>query len=216
MATFPSGLYETYSWDNLGQMTRRTDRKGNAVYYYYDYQNQLYQKLYPDSSTVNYTYDAAGRLTQVQDKNYLGNVVTGTYGFAYDNMGRLTSTTTNYVFDTAGTYTVQYGYDAASNRATMTDPQSGATHYNYDTLNRLSSLNDPQSNNFTFQYDALSRRTQLTRPNGVNTNYAYDNLSRLLSVLHQVGSTTLDGASYSYDAAGNRTSKTNHLNGVEP
>ena len=51
----------------------------------------------------------------------------------------------------------------------------------------------------------------MTRPNGVNTNYSYDNLSRLLSVLHQVGSTTLDGASYTYDAAGNRTSKTNYL-----
>jgi YD repeat-containing protein len=47
----------------------------------------------------------------------------------------------------------------------------------------------------------LSRRTQLTRPNGINTNYAYDSLSRLLSVLHQSGSTTVDGASYTYDPA---------------
>jgi len=41
----------------------------------------------------------------------------------------------------------------------------------------------------------------------VNTNYSYDNLSRLTSILHQVGSTTLDGASYTYDAAGNRLSR---------
>jgi DNA primase len=34
----------------------------------------------------------------------------------------------------------------------------------------------------------------------------------LLSVLHQAGSTTLDGAGYDY--AGNRTSKTNYLNGI--
>ncbi len=60
----------------------------------------------------------------------------------------------------------------------------------------------------------LSRRTQLTRPNGINTNYSYDNLSRLLSVLHQVGATTVDGASYTYDPAGNRTTKTNYLNGI--
>jgi RHS repeat-associated protein len=33
-------------------------------------------------------------------------------------------------------------------------------------------------------------------------------------VLHQTGSTTLDGASYGYDYAGNRTSKTNYLNGT--
>jgi RHS repeat-associated protein len=33
-------------------------------------------------------------------------------------------------------------------------------------------------------------------------------------VLHQAGSTTLDGAGYTYDFAGSRTSKTNYLNGI--
>jgi RHS repeat-associated protein len=42
----------------------------------------------------------------------------------------------------------------------------------------------------------------------VNTTYGYDPVSRLLSILHKLGSTTLDGASYTYDNAGNRTSKT--------
>jgi YD repeat-containing protein len=54
----------------------------------------------------------------------------------------------------------------------------------------------------------------LTRPNGINTNYGYDAVSHLLSVLHQQGNTTLDGASYTYDSAGNRQTKTNYLNGV--
>jgi len=56
--------------------------------------------------------------------------------------------------------------------------------------------------------NSVGRRTSLTRPNGVNTSYSYDSLSRLLSVLHQANSATLDGVSYVYDAAGNRTSKT--------
>jgi len=153
---------------------------------------------------VNYSYDPAGRLTQVADS---GTGSTGTYSFAYDNMNRLISTTTDYSFDSAGAFTVQYGYDAASNRTSMTDPQGGQTTYGYDTLNRLTSLSYG-SQTFGFGYDALSRRTSLTRPNGVSTSYDYDNLSRLLSVLHTSGSTTLDGASYTYDTAGNRTSKT--------
>ncbi len=33
-------------------------------------------------------------------------------------------------------------------------------------------------------------------------------------MVHQAGMNTLDGASYAYDAAGNRTAKTNYLNGV--
>jgi RHS repeat-associated protein len=199
-AVFPSGYYETYNWDGYRtHLTRRTDRDGNGHTYFYDVQNRLYQW----DGYLTATYDPAGRMTQVQS-GYDGS----TWTFAYDDMGRLTQAGTNYGFDSAGNYTVKYGYDAASNRTSMTDPQNGVTTYTYDTLNRLTNVQDPQSHNFGFSYDALSRRTQLTRPNGVNTNYSYDALSHLLSVLHQAGSTTVDGAQYTYDAAGNRTSKT--------
>ena len=82
------------------------------------------------------------------------------------------------------------------------------TTYTYDALNRLTNLGNSWAGTFGFYYDNLSRRTQLTRPNGVTTTYNYDQLSRLLSVVRQAGSTTLDGASYTYDNAGNRLSKT--------
>src|SRR4029077_14661290 len=119
------------------------------------------------------------------------------------------SATTNCAFLSIGNKTVSYGYDAASNRTSMTDPQSLSTAYGYDNLNRLNSLAfTGQNPGFTFGYDGLSRRTSLTRPNGVNTTYGYDPVSRLLSILHKLGSTTLDGASYTYDNAGNSTSKT--------
>jgi RHS repeat-associated protein len=201
--TFPSGLYETYIFDALDNLTSRTDRNGNRTTFYYDGLNRLYRKIHvADWSEVDYTYDAASRLTQVTDGS-------GTYTFGYDNMNRLTSTGVNYTFDSAGNYTVQYGYDAASNRTSMKDPQNLSTTYSYDTLNRLSSLAfNGQNPGFGFGYDLLSRRTSLTRPNGVNTSYNYDSVSRLLSVIHQLGSTTIDGASYTYDSAGNRNSKT--------
>src|SRR5258708_31749860 len=48
----------------------------------------------------------------------------------------------------------------------------------------------------------------MTRPNSVSTLYAYDNLSRLQSVLHQLSGSTIDGATYIVDNAGNRTAKT--------
>src|SRR6185437_16021976 len=80
--------------------------------------------------------------------------------------------------------------------------------------NRLTSLTDSLTGQFGFGYDALSRRTSLNRPNGVNTSYKYDSLSHLLSVLHQAGTVTLDGDSYTYDNAGNRITKVNSLNNV--
>ena len=148
--------------------------------------NRLTQKSYPDTSTVNYTYDNDSRLTQVTDP-------TGTYQFTFDNMGRLTGTSTQYAFLTSRTLTTSYGYDAASNRTTFTDPENGSSSYVYDTLNsgfrspvdsigvprpdRLQTLTPPTAygtGSFGLGYDALSRRTSLTRPNTVNTTYGYD------------------------------------------
>ena len=132
-------------------------------------------------------------------------------------MGRLIGTTTSYSFLTGRNFTNAYTYDAASNRTAFTDPESGSTSYSYDTLNRLTSLAPPSafgSGSFGFSYDALSRRTQMTRPNSVATNYSYDNLSRLTSVLHQLSGSTIDGASYTLDSAGNRTAKVDQLAAV--
>jgi RHS repeat-associated protein len=182
-------------------------KSSQAIQYVYDALYRLTSKTYPDTTSVEYTYDLVGKVKSVTDP-------TGVYGFAYDNMGRLISTTTQYTFLPGPTFTNAYTYDAASNRKSLTAPDSSISTYGYDTLNRLNELANSWAGSFGFSYDALSRRTQLTRPNGINTNYGYDSVSHLLSVLHQAGTTTLDGASYTYDPAGNRSSKGNYLNGV--
>ncbi len=205
--TFPSTLFESYGYDADGNLTSKTDRKNQTIQYVYDALNRLTSKAYPDSTSANYVYDLVGKIQQVTDP-------TGTYAFAYDNMGRLIGTSTQYSFLPGHNFQNSYTYDAASNRTSLTAPDGSTNTYVYDTLNRLWTLTNSLTGQFGFGYDALSRRTQLTRPNGVNTNYNYDSVSHLLSVLHQTGSTTLDGASYTYDYAGNRTSKTNYLNGT--
>ncbi len=159
---------------------------------------------------MNCTYDLDSRLTQVSDP-------TGTYSFTFDNMGRLIGTATSYTFLPGRNFTTSYTYDKASNRTGFTDPEGGSTTYVYDTLHRLQTLTPPTafgSGSFGFSYDALSRRTQMTRPNNVTTNYAYDNLSRLTSVLHQLAGSTIDGAMYTVDNAGNRTAKTDQRTAV--
>ena len=213
--TFPSTLYETYGYDAVGNLTSKTDRKNQTIQYVYDALNRLTSKTYPDQTSANYVYDLVGKIKQVTDP-------TGVYGFAgacpersrRDNMGRLTGTTTQYSFLPGYNFQNAYAYDAASNRTWLVAPDGSSNQYSYDALNRLQTLTNSLTGQFGFGYDALSRRTQLTRPNGINTNYGYDAVSHLLSVLYQSGSTTLDGASYTYDYAGNRTSKTNYLNGV--
>jgi RHS repeat-associated protein len=207
---FPSSYSEYYGYDANNNLTSKTDRKSNTIDYSYDELNRLTQKTYPDTTTVAYTYDLVGKTTQVVDP-------TGTYSFSYDNMGRLTGTTTAYSFLTGRNFTTSYTYDAASNRAGFTDPESGSTSYSYDTLNRLTTLAPPSaftSGSFGFSYDALSRRTQMTRPNSVTTNYSYNSLSNLTSVLHQLSGSTIDGASYTVNSVGNRTAKVDQLAAV--
>jgi RHS repeat-associated protein len=201
---FPSSQIETYAYDANNNLTSKTDRKGQTIGYIYDSLNRLIQKNYPDSSNVEYVYDLVGKIKSVTDP-------TGTYALAYDNMGRLIGTTTSYSFLTARNFTTAYAYDKASNRTGFTDPENGSTNYAYDTLNRLTTLTPPSAfttGSFGFSYDALNRRTQMTRPNSVTTNYSYDNLSHMLSVLHQLSGSTIDGASYTVDNTGNRTAKT--------
>jgi RHS repeat-associated protein len=199
--TFPSNYVETYAYDAVNNLTSKTDRKGQTIQYLYDALNRLTQKSYPDSTSVEYVYDLVGKIQQVADP-------TGTYGYSYDNMGRLIGTTTQYSFLTSQTFSNSYTYDAASNRTGFTAPDTSTNTYGYDSLNRLTNLANSWAGLFGFSYDALSRRTQMTRPNGVSSSYSYDNLSHLLSVLHQVGGSTIDGASYTVDPVGNRTAKT--------
>jgi RHS repeat-associated protein len=204
---FPSSLAETYTYDAIGNLTSKTDRKQQTIGYVYDALNRLTHKGYPDSTGVDYVYDLVGKVKQVTDPS-------GTYGFAYDNMGRLIGTTTQYSFLPGHSFTTSYGYDSASNLISTTNPDGSTNRYTYDTLNRLTNLTNSWAGQFGFGYDVLSRRTSLNRPNGVNTSYSYDSLSRLLSVLHQAGGATIDGASYVLDNAGNRTSMQNLMNGV--
>jgi RHS repeat-associated protein len=205
--TFPSALAETYTYDAGNNLLTRTDRNNHTINYSYDQLNRLVQKSYPDTTAVNYTYDNDSRLTLVTDP-------TGSYQFTFDNMGRLTGTTTQYAFLTGRSFTTSYSYDTTSNRVGFTDTAGNTSAYAYDALDRLQTLTPPAAvggGQFGFRYDGLSRRTSLTRPNNVTTNYTYDNLSQLLSVLHQVGGNTIDGATYTLDAAGNRTAKTDQL-----
>ncbi|MGB8848729.1 MAG: hypothetical protein WCC76_03365, partial [Candidatus Acidiferrales bacterium] len=129
-------------------------------------------------------------------------------------MGRLIGTTTTYSFLSNTPFTTSYSYDANSNRTGFTAPDGSTNSYSYDTLNRMSNLTSSWAGSFGVSYDALGRRTQLTRPNGIATYDSYDSLSRPLSVLHKTGGSTIDGASYTLDSAGNRTAKTDYLASV--
>ncbi len=187
---------EAYTYDNNGNVATVTDRKGQVTTYTYDSLNRKTKATYQDGTSTNYTYDAGNRLTQVQEKDS-GGTVTATITRAYDGLDRLTQEVT-------ARGQVDYTYDNASRRTSMTVAGQTAVTYTYDNANRLTTITQGTST-VTIAYDDADRRTSLTLPNGNSVIYAYDAASQLTSLTYKSGATVIGDLTYTYDAAGNRT-----------
>jgi RHS repeat-associated protein len=168
----------------------------------------------PDGSTYKYLYDAAHRLTQIEDKagdtidysyDATSNVaavnvydpaktLTRTHSYTYDAGNRLASETGA----TAGEKTT-YVYDNEGNLLTRTDPLGHASTYAYDALNRRISFLDPLHNKTDYSYNENDDLTAVIDPRGLETIYTYDGLDDQTGVKSpDTGETTR-----TFDAAGN-------------
>lgn len=185
---------ETYTYDNNGNLATVTDRKSQTTTNTYDPLNRRTKTTFQDGTSTNYTYDAGNRITQVQEKD-ASNVVTATITRTYDGLDRLTQEVT-------AEGTVNYTYDNASRRATMTVVGQPQVTYTYDNANRLTNIQ--QGTNIIIAYDDADRRTSVTYPNTNKVEYLYNVASELTTVTYKRGTTTLGTLLYTYDAVGNR------------
>ena len=153
--------------------------------------------------TSAYTYDAAGRLTQLQQNDGSSNPL-ASYVYTYDAAGNLTSETlnggtpTNYTYDATNQLTndttTSYSYDANGNR-TMAGYSTGAN-------NQITS-----DGTWTYTYDNEGNIVKKSKGASAETwTYAYDNLNRLVHVEDRAtdGGTLIEQVNYIYDVLGNR------------
>jgi RHS repeat-associated protein len=194
---YPGGAYETFTYDTGGRLATRVDRKNVTTTYAYDALNRLTGKTYSDGTTpaVSYTYTTAGQLSTAANG-------TDTLTWTYDLSGQLTSEQSS-----KNSSTVAYTYDLGGNRLSLSLDGQVFVTYAYDDASRLTTITRGSSS-FTFGYDNANRRTSLGYPNGVNTTYSYDTLSRLTNLTAAISGTTVTSSAYTYDAAGNRLTKT--------
>jgi RHS repeat-associated protein len=193
---YADGSTVYFNYDGVGNRLNMSDSTGNTNYVF-DQLNRLTSVTDPASHTLSMSYDAASNQTRMIYPD--GRIV----NYNYDNDNRLSSVT-----DWASR-TTSYSYDAAGNLIKMNLPNHVITTYTYDADNRMIALSNtgPAGVISAFQYtrDALGNRTGVTSSGGAvetgNSNYSYDSMGRLLSATYPDGST----ATYSYDAAGNRS-----------
>lgn len=181
----------------------------------------LVQRLtQPDGSYVNFTYNAAQRLTDVTDN--VGNTIHYTLDKAgnrikeetkdssavlrrqlsrlYNSLGEQTQ------HKDAGNHITGTTYDADGNPNLVTDPLSRVVDHDYDPLNRIArTVQDPGGigAETTYQYDALDNVTRVTDPKGLQTNYSYNGFGDVT----QLTSPDTGLTQYGYDSAGNLDSR---------
>ncbi len=180
-----------YSYDADGNRITMTTPWGNFAYAY-DNANRLTRITNPQNGHFDFDYDLASRRTEL---TYPNGVITT---YAYDDAGQATSIVHRKGAGGPIIARADYQYDLAGNRTSMTD-QDGLHAFDYDDLHRLTEALHPSTNTLvqaeTFSYDAVGNRLA----DAQITGYTYDNADRL---------TQSSSFTYTYDADGNMTSRT--------
>jgi RHS repeat-associated protein len=218
--TDANGVLTTLTYDLRQRLTSRTVGTESTTFAYWP-TGLLKKVTLPDASYLEYTYDAAHRLTDVTDSDgnrihyTLDNMGNRTGEQAYDPSNALARTRTR-VFDTlnrlqkdigaAGTaaVTTTYGYDNNGNQTSIAAPLGRDTTQGYDELNRLSSVTDPLSGVTQYGYNALDQLISVTDPRSLQTSYSYNALGDLT----QQTSPDTGVTNNTYDSGGNLATST--------
>ncbi|PKO22248.1 MAG: hypothetical protein CVU38_10440, partial [Chloroflexi bacterium HGW-Chloroflexi-1] len=156
------------------------------------------------------SFDAAGRLTRLQDPN--GNAQTLTYeptGAALPAGAWGLTTRLAGISDPSGrSWTLSYGADGYVNR--VTDPLGRAYTLAHDAVGNLTAVTDPLGRTTTYRYDENHLLIGYTYPAGNSTALAYDAERRLIGhtdALGQEQTATYSASANTFtDERGNATS----------
>ena len=163
------------------------------------------------TNTQAFTYDAANNQLTAGDNS-------GAYTMTYDALDRMSTEQEPFGLS------LTFGYDAASDRVTVTDSFQGVTTSTFDALGRLTERQfggtAQTALHMVLTWTADDQLATLTRYDdqsgsvlaGTST-YGYDNAQRLTSLLDTDGNNnTLASYLYAYDPGSRLTSQT--INGV--
>ena len=224
--TDPNGYVTDMTYDARGRLLTSTIAAGSnsaaTTTFEYDGVGNATKIILPSLNELNYTYDAAQRLTRITDRQ--GHYIQ----YTLDNLGNRTQEdvfssgdvlrrTQSRVFDQLSrmiqsiggeNQLTVFGYDGNGNQVSKLDPLGRNSTSEYDSLQRLIKQTDADTNDTLYAYDTQDNLTQVTDPRGIVTSYTYDGFN----FLTQLDSKDTGITIYTNDDAGNRTSKTSARN----
>ena len=199
--TRPDNSLVTFTYDLAGRPVKVTDPLGNISSFAYDPAYRLTSETDALNKSVTYSYDLMSNLIAATDR--LGQ----TTNVDYDEFNR--PVTVTYPPAVAGGTRLQETteYDTAGNVTRRTDTAGRVTTFEYDNANRLVKVTDPVLQTTQYEYNARSNMTAVVDALGQRYTFAYDTLGR-------VNAATRAGLmmTVAYDAAGNRTQRTDFNN----
>ncbi|WP_329370654.1 RHS repeat-associated core domain-containing protein [Streptomyces sp. NBC_01483] len=127
-------------------------------------------------------YDGVGNMTSATDANH------HTSQFTYDAAGTITQET--QPVDATTSITTTFGYDQAGNQTRFTDGRGNSWRYTYTPWGQQEKEIQPTTAKYTstadstttYAYDADGQLTNKTLPGGVTTSMSYDSMGQLTSV----------------------------------
>lgn len=222
--TDANGVVTTITYDERQRLKSRTAAGETTTMFYYP-TGLVQQVVMPDNSFLNYTYDAAHRLTEISDSEGNKTVYTldamgnRTAENVYDPSNALTRTRTR-VFDSLSrlyqdlsasgsvAQTTTFGYDANGNQTTIAAPMGRNATNAYDELNRLKQVTDANNGVTQFGYNALDQLISVTDPRNLQTTYGYNALGDMTTQVSPDTGTTTN----TYDSGGNLKTTTDARN----
>ena len=112
---------ESFSYDGKGRLASWRKSDGTVVNYAYDVLDRTTNIFHQGTSKIRYTYDALGRLTEMNDQ-------VGRSRYTYSAGSDLLRVEDGYG------RAIQYGYDLANQLVSKTAPQQGLTSFVYNAL----------------------------------------------------------------------------------
>jgi len=232
----PSGGQVTFQADAQGRMIKATDPAGNAATFSYNADGYLTDAVTPGGTEVSQARDQRGNVTAITfggatttwDYDDLDRVTstTGPDGavtsYAYPGASRIPSAVTDAngavmrftVSDglllartNADGNTFSFGYDAAGNMVSVTNPLAEVSRFGYDPAGNLIQQTTPSDQTTSFSYDSAGRLTGVTNPASQTSSYRYSPGGLLLEITDATGASTVNA----YDEAGRLTSVTDTL-----